>query len=336
MGSPRLERRCHLIDKREISDLASELSLALHVVEKDYVLGWLLAGIASHTELAASWVFKGGTCVKKCYFETYRFSEDLDFTVTDESQLNEYYLLNAFREIADWIYEESGIAIPADQIRFKLSVFDGGRYAEVRVFYVGPLQQKRNLARIKFDLTSKERLVLAPQKRPVHHPYSDRPAAGIHVLSYCFEEVFAEKLRALAQRERPRDSYDVVHLFRHDEIRPDRVLLLRTLQQKCDFKKPLHPPKNLCCVSTRTRNWMLNGTICSRINSRRFHHWRNFGQKFLSYLIGYTAALKSVCTKVCPPTRPLMQDGGHQPWFMHGGQPCHWSPFDLRLQTDCA
>ncbi len=27
------------------------------------------------------WVFKGGTCLKKCYIETYRFSEDLDFTV---------------------------------------------------------------------------------------------------------------------------------------------------------------------------------------------------------------------------------------------------------------
>jgi len=30
-----------------------------------------------------SWAFKGGTCLKKCYFETYRFSEDLDFTLTE-------------------------------------------------------------------------------------------------------------------------------------------------------------------------------------------------------------------------------------------------------------
>jgi predicted nucleotidyltransferase component of viral defense system len=51
------------------------------VVEKDYVLGWILAGMYGHEELAESWVFKGGTCLKKCYFETYRFSEDLDFTL---------------------------------------------------------------------------------------------------------------------------------------------------------------------------------------------------------------------------------------------------------------
>jgi Nucleotidyl transferase AbiEii toxin, Type IV TA system len=54
------------------------------VVEKDYVLGWILAGIYGHEELAESWVFKGGTCLKKCYFETYRFSEDLDFTLREE------------------------------------------------------------------------------------------------------------------------------------------------------------------------------------------------------------------------------------------------------------
>jgi hypothetical protein len=160
----------------------------------------------------------------------------LDFTVTEEAQLDEQYLLQAFRQMAEWIYEQSGIEIPGEQIRFKLSVLEGGRYVEGRVYYIGPLMQKRNLARIKFDLTSKERLVLPPQKRVVHHPYSDCPDDGIHVLSYCFEEVFAEKMRALAERERPRDLYDVVHLYRHDEVQPDRNVILKTLQEKCAFK----------------------------------------------------------------------------------------------------
>lgn len=225
-----------VIDKQEISEMARELSLGLHVVEKDYVLGWLLAGIAANPDFSESWIFKGGTCLKKCYFETYRFSEDLDFTITNESQLDETFLIEAFHRTAGWIYEQSGIDIPGDRIRFKLSAFDGGRYAEGRIYYVGPLLQNRNLARIKFDLTSKEKLVLSPQKRPVHHPYSDCPVEGIHAVSYCFEEVFAEKMRALAERERPRDLYDVVHLYRHDEIQVDRHMLLQTLQEKCAFK----------------------------------------------------------------------------------------------------
>ena len=75
-----------MIDRREILDMAGTLGLLPHVVEKDYVLGWVLAGIYRQTALAERWIFKGGTCLKKCYFETYRFSEDLDFTLTDPSQ----------------------------------------------------------------------------------------------------------------------------------------------------------------------------------------------------------------------------------------------------------
>jgi hypothetical protein len=34
-------------------------------------------------------VFKGGTCLKKCYLETFRFSEDLDFTVIEGGPIAE-------------------------------------------------------------------------------------------------------------------------------------------------------------------------------------------------------------------------------------------------------
>ena len=243
-----------MIDRQELSDLARELSLALNVVEKDYVLGWLLAGIAANEALTGHWVFKGGTCLKKCWFETYRFSEDLDFTITEESHLNEDFLLRAFRDISDWVYEESGIEIPANQIKFKVSRFQGGSYAEGRVYYVGPMQQRRNLARIKFDLTTKENLVMEPEVREVHHPYSDKPANGIKALCYCFEEVFAEKIRALSERERPRDLYDVVHLYRHDEIRPDRTVVMQTLQEKCAFKNiPVPTRDSLFTESARDK-----------------------------------------------------------------------------------
>ena len=70
-----------MIDRQELFELAREFSLRPDIVEKDYALGWLLAGIGQHPDTSATWIFKGGTCLKKCYFETYRFSEDLDFTL---------------------------------------------------------------------------------------------------------------------------------------------------------------------------------------------------------------------------------------------------------------
>lgn len=105
-----------MIDRTEILAVATDLSLAPDVVEKDYALGWLLAGIYAHDKPGSAWAFKGGTCLKKCYFETYRFSEDLDFTISDQSHLDEGFLKATFAEIATWLYGATGLEFPADQL----------------------------------------------------------------------------------------------------------------------------------------------------------------------------------------------------------------------------
>jgi site-specific recombinase XerD len=55
VGAGGLESRGLVIDKREILEAASSFSLLPNVVEKDYVLGWILGGINAHEELAESW-----------------------------------------------------------------------------------------------------------------------------------------------------------------------------------------------------------------------------------------------------------------------------------------
>ena len=55
-----------MITNREIADAANEWQIRHDVVEKDYVLGWLLAGIAAHPA-TEPWAFKGGTCLRKCW-----------------------------------------------------------------------------------------------------------------------------------------------------------------------------------------------------------------------------------------------------------------------------
>ena len=94
------------------------MGLAHSVIEKDYVLGWLLAGIADHAELR-SWVFKGGTCLRKCYFETYRFSEDLDFTVASGGALDVAGLVRVVGEVAEWIADHSGLELAVDAGSFR-------------------------------------------------------------------------------------------------------------------------------------------------------------------------------------------------------------------------
>jgi predicted nucleotidyltransferase component of viral defense system len=226
-----------MIDKREILGIAEQTSLTPHVVEKDYVLGWMLAGIYGHEALADSWVFKGGTCLKKCFFETYRFSEDLDFTLRDPAHLNEEFLKGVFAEIGAWIYEETGIEVPAELQQFEILKNPRGNLScQAKISYKGPVSSTHGLPRIKLDLTADERIVLEPIVTPIFHLYSDAPQVGIEVLAYDYVEAFAEKFRALAERTRPRDLYDVVNLFRNIDARPEPLRFVEVLRAKCEFK----------------------------------------------------------------------------------------------------
>ena len=225
-----------MIDKREILDVAERMSLQPHIVEKDYVLGWILAGIYAHDEIKDSWVFKGGTCLKKCFFETYRFSEDLDFTLTDEAHLDATFLKRVFGDIGQWVYDQTGIEVPADGQDFDIySNPRGSISCEGKLSYRGPVSP-RSMPRIKLDLMADEHLVLAPVQAAIFHPYSDAPADGMTAHTYAYEEVFAEKTRALAERTRPRDLYDVINLFRNEDARPSAAVMLDVLKKKCEHK----------------------------------------------------------------------------------------------------
>ena len=208
-----------MIDRREIIDTASALSILPQIVEKDYVLGWVLAGIYQHPALADTWVFKGGTCLKKCFVETYRFSEDLDFTLKDPAHLDAAFLSASFVEIADWIYEQTGIEFPAEEQSFEIYTnLRGNPSCQGKIPYRGPIAPRgRNNPNITLDLTADEHLALAPVRLSIFHPYSDAPEDGIHVTAYAYEEAFGEKVRALVERARPRDLYDVINLYRNIE-----------------------------------------------------------------------------------------------------------------------
>ncbi len=227
-----------MISKDEIISVADETGLTPNVVEKDYVLGWLLTAINANTTLSSSWFFKGGTCLKKCYFETYRFSEDLDFTLQDETHLEEKFLKAQFSTVAEWLYETSGIVIPVDRLIF--DIYDnprGHKSCEGRIYYQSYFASgKKSIPKIKLDLTADEVLVMPSSRQQVFHSYSDTSGQEMTINSYSYPEVFGEKVRALGERGRPRDLYDVINLFRNDQL-PAHPVIQDVLAQKCAYKE---------------------------------------------------------------------------------------------------
>jgi predicted nucleotidyltransferase component of viral defense system len=99
-----------MIKPGEIQQKARESGVRDQQIEKDYVLSWILKGIAHHEFLSKDIAFKGGTVLKKIYFKDYRFSEDLDFTLLKNEITNEQ-LFEWFNETFEFILEEANISL---------------------------------------------------------------------------------------------------------------------------------------------------------------------------------------------------------------------------------
>jgi hypothetical protein len=52
-----------VIGRNALQARAREWGLSAEIVEKDYVLGWLMWGLGNGPALRDRWVFKGGTCL---------------------------------------------------------------------------------------------------------------------------------------------------------------------------------------------------------------------------------------------------------------------------------
>jgi hypothetical protein len=91
---------------------------------------------ASHPALRDAWVFKGGTCLKKCFVETYRFSEDLDFTVLDDGPHEPDDLIPVLDEMLESVESTSGLELRSRPPRLRMR--PDGRSAEGRIYYRGP------------------------------------------------------------------------------------------------------------------------------------------------------------------------------------------------------
>ncbi|MFN7686424.1 MAG: nucleotidyl transferase AbiEii/AbiGii toxin family protein [Sphingobacteriales bacterium] len=226
-----------MIKPGEIQQKAREVGVRDQQIEKDYVLSWILKGIAQHEQLSKAIVFKGGTVLKKIYFEDYRFSEDLDFTLLSNEISNEN-IFEWFKEVFEYVKEEANIP---------LAIIDNNEHENgginFYISYTGPLGGQGNNKRVKVDISRSEQLEYAPVMKDVIVCYSDLEAHQL--LCYPLEEVLVEKMRTVMQRMQPRDFYDIWFLLEQHDM--DAALHMKEFEKKCASKNLKHSdfPKKL-------------------------------------------------------------------------------------------
>ena len=224
-----------MIKPGEIQQKANQVGVRDQQIEKDYILSWILWGVASHEQLSEALVFKGGTVLKKVYFEDYRFSEDLDFTLLDNEISNDQ-IFEWFNEIFDLIKEEANIPLKKidddedDENKLKEEKEDGLNFF---IGYVGPLGGFGNNKKVKVDISKSEKLEFEPVVKKAIVDYSDLEEYTL--LCYPLEELLVEKLRCTMQRMQPRDYYDIWYLLEVEEMDVD--YFINEFRNKCTTKE---------------------------------------------------------------------------------------------------
>ena len=183
--------------RTRLQEARTRLGLPWDVLERDYLLSWMLAGIAQTDVLRDTLVFKGGTALRKCYFGDYRFSEDLDFTAVDAVPTGaamESAIQEACAQAVTLLDPYVPIEIVCER-HVEREPHPGGQEAfDIRARFPW---HRRPQANIMVEIAMDERLLKLPRQRAVLHEYGEPLNAQVKV--YALEEIIAEKLRALLQ-----------------------------------------------------------------------------------------------------------------------------------------
>lgn len=200
-----------MIGQDEVVNKSEELGVHTSHVQRDYVFGWVLAGIFSVSDLRNHLVLKGGNCFRKAYFDAARYSPDLDFATT--RSLTQDYIASELNRVCDFIEENAGVRFLKEltRVEAKKRVDPSKQVHEARLYFRDFFGETSQMViSIRLDVGQFEKIFLPIQARNLVHPYSDRASCRTELKCLKLEEMLAGKLKCLLQRRHSADLYDFV------------------------------------------------------------------------------------------------------------------------------
>ncbi len=166
----------------------------------------LIVEIANHPLLGDELVFRGGTCFHQLWLgRPWRYSEDLDYVRRSAGGVGD--VLDALREVAD--------AVGFDRVQT-----DVRRHPKARLdstFLNGARM------RIKIEMNTYERSPARPTTRVPFAISSPWFEGSAEVKSFAVEELVATKIRALYQRRKGRDLFDMWLALEEANLSPQAI-----------------------------------------------------------------------------------------------------------------
>ncbi len=257
-----------MISRDEIDGTGQALGINPTDVQRDYLFGWVLAGLFEDREFGQRLVLKGGNALRKGYFSDTRFSSDLDFTAP--GQVDPERLLSALNQVCRLVQARTGVVFALDRNKISDShAVDSTRTVHKYTLYFTDFYGKRRNVTVglRMDVTEFGRLHLPPQDRALIHPYSDSDACASTLRVVSLEEALADKMKCLLQRRSSFDLFDLVYsILVNKDVSVDRTAVVKTFLSKTIFAPSPHAAKNLLlAVPFETLRWYWdNKIVCAR------------------------------------------------------------------------
>ena len=221
MNDDVLERiRTLSFDRNALYRHAERTGSGRGAIEKDLVISIVLAIISDSPEF--SWcsdklIFRGGTCIKKVFYhDETRFSEDIDLMGLNIEEAGLF-----MRSVNKLVGMNLGVtSFDSTEVQYS-----NERGLDFMLYYTSVLQQKDH---ISFNLSTAYPMERIQKRAVIVEPYLQ---INPSILTLGIKEILAEKTRALLQRRKPRDLFDVWFLIKNKELELDRSLLRKKLER---------------------------------------------------------------------------------------------------------
>lgn len=175
-------------------------------VEQDLLLSRVLVAIYNDPMLSKELVFRGGTCLHKLYLPTARrYSEDLDFVRRSAGPIAPI---------------TQSLTALGEAIGFEVST----RISAQPKVYLRTLSATDMPLRIKLEMNTHERSPARPLAAVPHVVSSSWWSGEAEVMTFQPEELVATKIRAIFQRKKGRDLFDLWLALTELQLAPDAIL----------------------------------------------------------------------------------------------------------------
>jgi len=192
-----------MIDFFQVQRLSLKYSVSPEIIEKDYFIELILFYFSKDTFLHDNIVFRGGTALKKVYFPEYRFSEDLDFVISNKDEVSIYQ--DTIFRILQKISSEYPIDID------KRIVLERDRLQLFITFDIIP--DISGMKELKVDIL-KDDYIPKNEKKRIKFSYPDFRDNSLFLKSYVLESVVCDKIgRIMDIDNEPRDLFDLWYLL---------------------------------------------------------------------------------------------------------------------------